>query len=101
MPPILEEIAVIAGCDYDFINNAIRRNYLTTELPAVRPGVARNFTRANALEIAFLRALVDIGNSPSVASAIAERWISLNQPANWVHGIFKTWPLIITFCRPR
>ncbi|PNG24491.1 hypothetical protein [Methylocella silvestris] len=75
MAPILEDVAAAAGCDYDFVNNLIRRNHLTTELPAARPGVARNFTRENALEIAFLRALVDIGHLPSVASAIAEQWI--------------------------
>jgi hypothetical protein len=79
MSPTLQEIAAVAGCDYDFINNRIRRGDLTTKLKPVEPPTAREFTRQNALEIAFLSALVDIGYKPLDAKRRTKEWLRLEK----------------------
>lgn len=74
----LMQIAEAAGTSYDFIDSLIRRKLLMTPLGEAGPGVARVFTRENALEIAFIAALVSIGHAPMVAAAIAGEWLSLH-----------------------
>jgi hypothetical protein len=76
MASTLQEIADAAATSYDFINNLIRRKLLSTRLGEAGPGVARAFTRKNALEIAFIAALVDIGRAPTEAAIIAADWLA-------------------------
>ena len=64
MSKSLKEVAAAAGCDYDFINNAIRRDAIRSRLLPTTPGVARAFTRDNALEIAFAAAYARAGIRP-------------------------------------
>ncbi len=57
----LSEVATAVGCDYNFINNAIRREAIRSRLRPTIPGVPRDFTRDNALEIGFAAAYAKAG----------------------------------------
>jgi len=74
----LMQIAEAVGTSYDFIDSLIRRELLATPLGEAGPGVARAFTHENALEIAFIAALVSIGHAPMAAGAIAGEWLSMH-----------------------
>jgi hypothetical protein len=76
MAPTRQEIADVAGCDSDFVSNIVNRGLLKSKLSETSAGVARDFTRVNALEISFIVPLTDVGYSPSLASAKAHEWIA-------------------------
>jgi hypothetical protein len=63
------------GCSYDFVNNLIRRDVLTTKVQRSKPGKARTFSRQNALEIGFLSILSGVGFGPTEASQQAQFWL--------------------------
>jgi hypothetical protein len=71
----LSNICAIASCTPDDVNNWMRRNVLRSPIPPTRKGATRIYSRENALEIAFVSALIRGGLAPSSASILAEGWI--------------------------
>jgi hypothetical protein len=90
MAPTRKEVAAAAGCDVDFVSNTLNRGLLTTKLAETTAGVSRDLSRPNALELAFIAALVAIGYSPTEASAVAVDWLKREKkhelPAYWVEN---------------
>lgn len=90
MTPTRQEIADVAGCDSDFVSNIVNRGLLNSKLPKTSAGVARDFTRVNALEISFITALVAIGRAPIVAGEIVSDWVKREKkgdlPPWWVEN---------------
>ncbi|MGJ0512403.1 hypothetical protein [Methylocystis sp.] len=72
-----QEVADAAGCTPEFISNCVNRNVLLTPLGETTAGVARDFSFDNALELAFIAALVVIGYSPIDAAIKAAEWRAL------------------------
>ena len=75
MSSTLNELIEGLGCSYDFVNNLIRRDLLTTKLQRGKRGKARTFSRENALEIGFLSILSGVGFGPTESSQQAQLWL--------------------------
>src|SRR5690349_1061069 len=71
----LPEVLTIVQCTRDDFNNWHRRGILSTKFPKATAGIPRVVTRENALELAFLAALVKCGIEPLAASHEVQRWL--------------------------
>lgn len=76
MPLRMSDVSNISGATRDTINKWIERGVLETEIPTTSAGVAREFTRENAVEIAFLAALVNGGIDPTSAKGFVATWMA-------------------------
>lgn len=75
MAPTLQDVLAVARCTRDDFQNWARRKIFSTKFPKTTAGVARHLTRENALELAFISALVQSGIEPSRASDTVKRWL--------------------------
>jgi hypothetical protein len=71
----MAKVAAASGLSRDTINKWMERRVLSTPISATTNGVARIFTRENALEIAFTGALARTGTDPELGAAMARAWI--------------------------
>ncbi|MBI3672584.1 MAG: hypothetical protein HY245_03995 [Rhizobiales bacterium] len=75
MEVIFSQVAGVAGCTLNQLNAWSLRGLLKTKLLPTTAGVARKFTRKNALELAFLAAISDAGMPLELAPQLVRRWL--------------------------
>jgi hypothetical protein len=73
----LTDVLEVSGATRNEFNYWVKKGYLMTRLAETSAGVARDISRENALEIAFLRALTHAGYSPRAAVKIVASWLKL------------------------
>jgi hypothetical protein len=75
----LSRVLLAAGSNRNAVNYWREAGLLTTSLQETSAGIARNFSRANALEIAFMAALTAAGASPKESSELTRVLLALDQ----------------------
>jgi hypothetical protein len=72
------------------VNRLIDDGDLRTKIPKTRPGVKREFTRENALEICFIGALLSLDIPMAIVKTAVWRWLKQERegtlPAYWAFG---------------
>jgi hypothetical protein len=71
----LGAVLPLAACTRDDFNNWRRRGIYRSSLPETRKGVPQELGRNNALELAFLAAIIRAGFDPLDAKIEVSRWI--------------------------
>lgn len=71
----LTNVLEIAGTTRNAFNHWHRNNLLATNFAKTTPGVALELSRENALDIAFMTALTQIGYKPGQAKPYVQRWL--------------------------
>lgn len=86
----ISQISKSTGVSRDRINKWMERGVLQTPIADTPNGVERQFTRANALEIAFTAAQTLHGRDPHMAAMEARFWIAREAtgdlPRFWNHN---------------
>lgn len=72
----MKTVLQVSGSTRDAVNKLMERVGLSTPVPEAAPGVAREFSRANVLEISFRVALMRGGVSAAEAAALAAEWVA-------------------------
>jgi len=75
MPATLTQVLAAADWSRDDFNNWKRRIGFSTKMPETSPGVAQEFSRENALEVAYLAALSKTGFEPYICNLRVEQWL--------------------------
>src|SRR6266498_1808738 len=94
----LSDVLRVTGTTHNAVNYWRKRGYLKTKLAKTTPGVAREISRANALEIGFMSALTSMRMHPSKAATVVASWMKaeregtlLQKPINiWRQGATST-----------
>jgi DNA-binding transcriptional ArsR family regulator len=72
----LTQVLGIANWSRDDFNNWKRRADFWTDMPPTTPGVAQELSRENALEVAFLAAVAEVGADPYYGTRLEVlRWL--------------------------
>lgn len=75
--PSLSEVLAVAGATRNEFNYWYRNGHLSTRYATADVGVARDLTRANGLELAFMGVLTTHGIEPHLAKRIVAEWVRL------------------------
>ncbi len=73
--PTLSDAIRVAKTTRNSVNYWVAGGFLSTAFLPTTAGVARNVTRENALEIAFMAALTSVGVPPSIATSTVLGWL--------------------------